>query len=69
MLKKNLALTAAIVWAVAVLSTPVMTNAAKAKSVAKVFNDGRAKCYECHDDVKTLKEGSKHAKLACTTWD
>jgi len=25
----------------------------------------RATCYECHDEVKALKEGSKHAKLAC----
>ena len=66
MLKKNLALAAAIIGAVAVLSIPAMTTAAKAKPAAKVANDGRAKCYECHDEVKALKEGSKHAKLACT---
>ncbi|NTV48157.1 MAG: ammonia-forming cytochrome c nitrite reductase subunit c552 [Geobacteraceae bacterium] len=66
MLKKNLALVAAVIGAIAVLSIPAMTTAAKAKPVAKVTNDGRAKCYECHDEVKALKEGSKHAKLACT---
>ena len=66
MLKKNLALVAAVIGAVAVLSIPAMTTAAKAKPVAKTTNDGRAKCYECHDEVKALKEGSKHAKLACT---
>ena len=31
------------------------------KPAAKVANDGRAKCYECHDEIKALKEGSKHA--------
>ena len=65
MLKQNLALTAAIIGTVAVLSIPAMTTAAKAKPAAKVANDGRTKCYECHDEVKALKEGSKHAKLAC----
>ena len=47
------------------LTAPGHLNAAKAKPV-KIANDGRAKCYECHDEVKALKEGSKHAKLACT---
>ena len=67
MLKKNLALAAAIIGAVAVLSIPAMTTAAKAKPAAKIANDGRAQCYECHDEVKALKEGSKHAKLSCNT--
>jgi len=66
MLKRNLALAAAITGAFVVLSVPALTTAAKAKPAAKVANDGRAKCYECHDEVKALKEGSKHAKLACT---
>ena len=65
-MKKRLALAAAIIGGVAVLSIPAMTTAAKAKPAAKVVNDGRAKCYDCHDEVKALKEGSKHAKLACT---
>ncbi len=67
MLKKNLALAAAIIGAISVLSIPAMTTAAKAKPAAKIANDGRAQCYECHDEVKALKEGSKHAKLSCNT--
>ena len=66
MLKRNLALVAAITGAFVVLSLPSLTTAAKAKPAAKVANDGRAQCYQCHDEVKALKEGSKHAKLACS---
>ncbi|PKL74905.1 MAG: hypothetical protein CVV27_18130 [Candidatus Melainabacteria bacterium HGW-Melainabacteria-1] len=36
------------------LTAPGHLNAAKAKPV-KVASDGRAKCYECHDEVKALK--------------
>ncbi|QXE92744.1 ammonia-forming cytochrome c nitrite reductase subunit c552 [Geomonas subterranea] len=64
MLKKNVAVTAAVVGAIALLSLPALTTAAKSKPV-QVANDGRAKCYDCHDEVKALKEGSKHAKLSC----
>src|SRR5512133_1530541 len=66
MLKKNLVLVAAVAGAVAVLSLPALTTAVN-KPATKVANDGRAKCYECHDEVKALKEGSKHAKLSCKT--
>jgi formate-dependent nitrite reductase cytochrome c552 subunit len=65
MLKKKLALAAAVAGAVAVLSIPALTTAVN-KPATKVANDGRAKCYECHDEVKALKEGSRHAMLACT---
>jgi formate-dependent nitrite reductase cytochrome c552 subunit len=47
------------------LSLPGALPAAKGKPLAKLANDGREKCYECHDEVKALKEGSKHAKLSC----
>lgn len=66
MLKKKLAFAAVIAGAAALLSLPSMTTAAKNKPV-KVADDGRAKCYECHEEVKALKEGSKHAKLSCKT--
>jgi len=66
MLKKNLAFAAAIAGAVALLSLPAMTTAVN-KPATKLADDGRAKCYECHDEVKALKEGSKHAKLSCKT--
>ena len=67
MMKKRMALLTVVAGAVAVLSIPVLTTAAKAKPVAKTANDGRAKCYECHEEVKALKEGSKHASLSCKT--
>jgi formate-dependent nitrite reductase cytochrome c552 subunit len=67
MLKKNLGFAAAIIGTIAILSIPAMTTAAKAKLITKVANDGRAKCYDCHDEVKALKEGSKHAALSCKT--
>ena len=67
MLKKRMALVTVVAGAVAVLSIPVLTTAAKAKPAAKIANDGRAKCYECHEEVKALKEGSKHASLSCKT--
>jgi nitrite reductase (cytochrome c-552) len=65
MLKKNLAFAAAAIGAAAILSLPALTIAVN-KPATKVANDGRAKCYECHDEVKALKEGSRHAMLACT---
>lgn len=48
---------------------PVASTAAKSKPARpeKLANDGRGKCYECHDEIKAIKEGSKHAKLACET--
>jgi hypothetical protein len=66
MLKKIVMSVAVIAGGITLgLTAPGHLNAAKAKPV-KIVNDGRAKCYECHDEVKALKEGSKHAKLACT---
>jgi uncharacterized CHY-type Zn-finger protein len=34
---------------------------------AKATLVDRNTCYSCHEEVKALKEGSKHAKLACET--
>lgn len=65
MQKKKLALSAAVAGAIAMLALPALTVAVN-KPATKVANDGRATCYECHDEVKVMKEGSKHAKLACT---
>lgn len=68
MLKKNLIFAAAVLGAVTVLSLPAITTAAKAKPAAnKPANDGRAQCYSCHEEVKALKEGSKHAAISCKT--
>jgi len=69
MLKKKLALVAVLAGAVAVLSIPAMTTAAKAKPATKTatkkVDDGRDQCYSCHDEVKAMKEGSKHASISC----
>lgn len=65
MLKQKLAVAASIVGLGALLAIPSMA-APKAKPAAKPADDGRETCYACHTEVKALKEGSKHAKLACT---
>ena len=67
MLKKNRALVVAVICVVSLMFVPAVIIAAKAKPAAKAAGDVRAKCYECHDEIKAMKEGSKHAKLACTT--
>ena len=64
---KKVVLAAVVAGAVVALSVPAMTTAAKGKPAEKLANDGRAKCYECHEEIKAMKEGSKHAKLACKT--
>jgi nitrite reductase (cytochrome c-552) len=67
MIGKRVVIAAAVAAGLALaLTAPGHLIAAKAKPV-KVANDGRAKCYECHDEVKAMKEGSKHAALACKT--
>ena len=62
----RLAAVAVVGGAVFVMSLPVLSTAAKGKPVAKSNGDGREACYGCHEEVKALKEGSRHAKLACT---
>jgi formate-dependent nitrite reductase cytochrome c552 subunit len=69
MWKQKVAVAVAVAGLGALLAMPSVAAkaapAGKAKPAAKQINDGRAKCYECHEEVKALKEGSKHAKLAC----
>ncbi|NVN89284.1 MAG: ammonia-forming cytochrome c nitrite reductase subunit c552 [Desulfuromonadales bacterium] len=65
MWKQRVAVAVVVAGLGALLAMP--SGAAKAKPAAKQLNDGRAQCYECHEEVKALKEGSKHASLACTT--
>lgn len=66
MLTKNGIFAAAILWALALALVPASATAAKAKQTVKAVGDGRAECYACHDEVRALKERSKHDKLACT---
>ena len=52
------------------LSIPLALAFVAAKPVApkaKAAPVDRNTCYGCHEEVKALKEGSKHAKLACET--
>ena len=65
MWKNKLTVMAASAGMVLLVSLPVLS--AKSKPAAKKQGDGRETCYGCHDDVKALKEGSKHAALSCQT--
>jgi nitrite reductase (cytochrome c-552) len=49
------------------ISLPVQSAPSKAKSTAKASADYRGTCYACHEEVKAMKEGSKHARLVCAT--
>lgn len=67
MLKQKLAVAATVAGLGALLALPVLAAAPKAKPAAKpaAAKDGREQCYACHDQIKALKEGSKHAGIAC----
>ena len=69
MLKIKLAMVAALAGVIAVLTIPAMTTAAKIKPSTKTAamggDDGRELCYSCHDEVKAMKEGSKHTSISC----
>lgn len=66
MWKKRLAVLAVAAGAAVALSIPALSTAAKGKPAATgAKGDGRETCYGCHEEVKALKEGSKHARLAC----
>ncbi|HEY6007108.1 MAG TPA: ammonia-forming cytochrome c nitrite reductase subunit c552 [Geobacteraceae bacterium] len=55
---------AAVAVAVA-MAIPAFSVAAKGKPAAATAKDGREECYACHEEVRALKEGSKHARLKC----
>ena len=48
------------------LSLPSLTVAATSKVTAKPAKESREQCYQCHDEVKALKEGSKHTAVTCS---
>ena len=52
--------TAVLLWLVS------WTVAATGKLTAKPVKEDREECYQCHDEVKVLKEGSKHTAIACS---
>ena len=49
------------------LLIPPFSSAEKAKPQNKSTKDNRDRCYACHNQIKSLKEGSRHASLACGT--
>ncbi len=55
-----------VVMLAAVLTIPHLSAAAKGKPAPKGHEPGKEACYTCHDDIKALKEGSKHARLGCS---
>ncbi len=58
------------VLAAGILALTLPALSARAKATGVKGGAGKvsaAACYDCHDEVKALKEGSKHAKLACET--
>jgi formate-dependent nitrite reductase cytochrome c552 subunit len=65
MWQRKIAVLAVMGGAALALTLPGFSSAAKGKPVAAAKDDGRATCYTCHEEVKALKEGSKHAKLGC----
>ena len=65
MLRKKLMCAAAAVGMTVLLMLPSLTVAATGKPTAKPVKDGREQCYQCHDEVRALKEGSKHAAILC----
>ena len=66
MRKRNVGYAAAALLSIALL-VPAFSSAQKSATGANGIRDGREKCYGCHSQVKSLKEGSKHAALACET--
>jgi formate-dependent nitrite reductase cytochrome c552 subunit len=67
MAKKLFALLAGIGCLLVVMLLPLLSPAAKNKDPASSRGDGREACYGCHEEIKGLKEKSKHAALPCTT--
>lgn len=65
MTKQRCALVAATLGLVAFCAMP--SGAASKTKVSPYAKDGREQCYQCHTEVRELKENSKHAKLACST--
>jgi len=50
-----------------VLLMPVFSSAQKSKYEKRAVKDSRETCYNCHYQIKSLKEGSRHAALSCQT--
>jgi len=56
--------TGLVIWGCLLVCLALLPAAAFAKVAAKV---DKQECFACHEEVKELHAGSKHAKLACET--
>ena len=66
MLGRKLMFAAVAMGTAILLLPPSLTAAATGKQTAKPAKESREECYGCHDEIKTLKEGSKHTAIACS---
>jgi nitrite reductase (cytochrome c-552) len=67
MTKKLFAVVTGFGLLVILMLIPLLSPAAKTKSSTADKGDGREACYQCHDDIRGLKENSRHAVLPCAT--
>ena len=68
MLKQKLAVAAAIAGLGAMIAIPAIsapTAKAKPATAAITAKDGGDQCFVCHEQIKSLKQNSKHAGIAC----
>ena len=63
---KRLTIATVAMGTTVLLSIPSLTVIATGKQAAKPAKENREECYQCHDEVKALKEGSKHMAIACS---
>ncbi len=67
MAKKLFVLFAGIGCLLIVVLLPLLSPAAKSKTAAQPTAVSKETCYGCHEEIRDLKEKSKHAKLSCAT--
>ncbi|MRR53285.1 MAG: ammonia-forming cytochrome c nitrite reductase subunit c552 [Deltaproteobacteria bacterium] len=67
MLKKMFAVFTGVGSLLVIVLLPMLSPAAKTKNVAQSAVISPDTCYGCHDEIRALKEKSKHAELSCTT--
>jgi hypothetical protein len=56
-----------LIFAIFFLFFSVIFYLSQARSAKETIPAGEAACYECHEVIKSLKVGNKHAPLPCST--
>ncbi len=67
MLGKKLMFAAVAMGTTVLLALPSLTAAATGKQTAKPAKESREECYECHDEIKTLKVAASESLSPKTT--